>query len=102
MLDCHIGHLGRAWHQVVDQRPRDGVALVVVDVFLEQRDPDALRHAAVNLALDDRRVDHRPAVVDDHIALDLDVAGGLVHGHRGGVRRVRVGDAGRVVEVIGL
>ena len=64
--------LGRRGQRVVHERARDQLALVVVDHLLVERLADRVRDAAVHLALDEHRVDGRPAVVDrvvvDHLA----------------------------------
>ena len=53
-------HVGRGRHEVVGERRRAQVAVLVVHGLLEQRLRDALYHAAMDLALDDERVDlHR-------------------------------------------
>ena len=70
-----LGHLGRGRQEVVDERRRQRVAGVVVDEVLEQHAADALHDAAEDLALDDRRVDHRAAVLRDDVAQDLRHAG---------------------------
>ena len=54
-------------HEVVGERRRLQVAVVVVDGLLEQRLGDALDDAAVDLALDDQRVDLVAAVVDGDV-----------------------------------
>ena len=53
-----------ARHRVVHERAGHELALFVIDRVLEQRLADALRHAAVHLALDDHRIDNRAEVVD--------------------------------------
>jgi hypothetical protein len=50
----------------------------------------------VDLALDDDRVDDPPAVLCDHVALDLDVTGLLVDGDDTGVGRIGVHGLRRV------
>src|SRR5439155_14715472 len=73
MLDLDARHLGRGWQQVVHERAREELRLVVVGRPLEQHRADALRNAAAHLALDDRRVDEPPAVLYDDPTLDCDV-----------------------------
>ena len=51
------GHVGGRRHQVLGQRARLEVAVLVVDGLLEQRLGQALDDAAVDLAVDDQRVD---------------------------------------------
>ena len=69
------GDLDRRRHQVLRHRRRDQVAALVVDRLLVQRLGDALRDAAVHLALHDHRVDHGAAVVDRHVLHDVGRAG---------------------------
>ena len=49
--------------------------VVVVGGLLVEHRTDALRHAAADLAVDDRRVDDRPAVLDHEVAREADEAG---------------------------
>ena len=56
--------------QVVDERRGEQLAVVVVRGALEQHTADALRDAAGDLALDDRRVDQRAAVLHHEVAVD--------------------------------
>ena len=60
--------VGRGREQVVEERRRERVAVVVVDEVLEEGAADALDGAAGDLALDDRRVDHHAAVLADDVA----------------------------------
>ena len=54
----------RVGQRVVDERARHELAVLVVVDPLEQRLPDRVRDAAVDLAVDQHRVDRRAAVVD--------------------------------------
>ena len=65
-------HVARRRHEVVGERRRLQVAVRVVHGLLEQRLGEALDHAAVDLALDDQRVDLHAAVVDGDVALHVD------------------------------
>ena len=49
--------------------------MLVVDDFFVQRLSDRLHNAAVNLAVDQHRIDHFAAIVDRDIFEELDVAG---------------------------
>ena len=71
------GREGRgARHGVIHERAGDELARVaVVDVLLEQRLADALRHAAVDLAEHDRTMQRTADVVDGGVALQVDVTG---------------------------
>ena len=97
-----VGHLGDVGHQEVHERRVEQLAGLVVGHPLVERAADALRDAAVDLALDDHRVDQVAAVVDDGVLEDRDLGGLRVglddHGvHAGGERRA----LGRV-EVLAL
>ena len=50
-------------------------AVAVVDRVLVERLADALRDAAVHLAVDDHRVEHLPEIVDHDVAVDRHLAG---------------------------
>ena len=76
----------------------EAVALVVERDDLHQRDADALGEAAVDLALDDHRVDPHAAVVDRDEAADLHVRGLGVDVDDRDVGAVRVGEVRRVVD----
>ena len=43
--------------------------------MLEKRLPDALRNAAMLLAVDDHRIQHLPEIIDHHVAVDRDLTG---------------------------
>ena len=75
VVDLEVRHDGRRRHQVVHERRREELTVVPVRRVLEQHRADRLRDAAADLALDDRRVDRQPAVLDDHVAVDADEAG---------------------------
>ena len=60
-------HLLRARHQVAHQVRRERLAVPVVADLLAERGRDALRGAAVELPLDDHRVQHGAAVVEDRV-----------------------------------
>ena len=72
--------------------------MLVVGDFLVERGADALRDAALHLAVDDHRIDHRAAVLRHDIVEDLDDAGvgldrdddgvGAVGKHAAGLRRL--------------
>src|SRR5207253_1747340 len=75
--------------RVVHQRRREELAVVAVDDAFEQRLADPLRDGAVDLALDDQRVDDGAAVLDEGVAsepdarrLAIDLDDGDVHGGR--------------------
>ena len=91
-MSIDVGHLGDVGHQEVHERRVEQLAGLVVGHPLVERAADALRDAAVDLALDDHRVDQVAAVVDHGVLQDPDLRGQRVglddHGvHAGGERR---------------
>ena len=78
------------------------VAVGVVDGLLEQRLGEALDDAAVDLALDDERVDLVAAVVDRDVLQHVDAAGLLVDLDDADVGAERPREVGRVVGDLGL
>src|ERR687892_274637 len=92
VADLEGGHVVRLRQRVVHERRREQLAVSVVDDRLEQRLAEALGDGAVDLALHDRRVHDRPAVLDDDVAANPHAAGGAVdlhprHVHGPGERR---------------
>ena len=83
--DAHGRHLGRARQDVVRERRGERLALGVVGHLLVERGADALRGAAVDLAVHHHRIDERAAILDDHVVEYLDVAGLGVHRHGHGM-----------------
>ena len=85
---------GRPRERVVQERARQQLALVVVDVLLEQRPADALAAAAAHLALDQRRVERAADVLGDDEPEERHLAGLRVEPDVGDVRRRRRREAG--------
>ena len=73
-------------------------ALLVVDRILEQRLADALGDAAMDLALDDHRVDDVAEIVDRDEVHDLDDAGVGIDLDLADMRAGRIGEVRRIVE----
>ena len=71
-------HVGGARHGVVHERTGDELPAVVVNDLLHQRLAEALRHRAMELALDDHVVEHIAAIVDRGVGDDVHVAGGRI------------------------
>src|SRR5580700_4613443 len=63
-VDLERGKILGARHGVIHIRAGHQLALVVIDGVLEQRLADALGDAAVDVALDDHRIDHGAEIVD--------------------------------------
>ena len=59
----------------MNEPDRSCAGVAVVDDMLPQRLADALRDAAVDLAVHDQRVDRAAEIVDRAVAHDLDYAG---------------------------
>src|SRR6266446_3743351 len=88
-------HVVRLRQRVVHQRRREELAVVAVDDAFEQRLADPLGDGAVDLTLDDQRVDDGAAVLDEGVApesdaprLAIDLDDGDVHGGGAYARRV--------------
>ena len=62
-MDLDRRDLARGRRQVVGERGGQDIAALVVDDLLEQRIGDALRHAAVDLAVGDHRIDEPAGVL---------------------------------------
>ena len=67
-----------ARHGVIHERAGDDLALGVEPDVLHQHLPDALGDAAVDLAVQQQRIDHGADIVDHAVADDLDDAGLLI------------------------
>ena len=96
--ELEVGALERRRDQVVHERRVEAVALLVEADQLHQRDADALGQPAVDLAVDDHRVDPHAAVVHRDEAADRDLGGVGVDVDDGDVGAVRVGQVRRVVD----
>ena len=70
VMDLEVRDDGRRRHQVVHERRREELAVLVVRCVLEEHRADRLRDATSDLALDDRWVHRQAAVLDDHVAVD--------------------------------
>ena len=100
--ELEAGQLGRRREGVVGQVGRDRVAVLVVADLLEQRLRRALRDAAVDLALEQERVEHPAGVVARDLAqvahlarlgVDLDHGDVAAEGERGAGRGEGLGRA---------
>src|ERR1700747_1139483 len=74
------------------------LAAAVVGAMLEQRLADALGEAAVDLALDDHRIDDGADVIDAPETDDLDAAGVRIDLELTDMRAVAEGEARRIVD----
>src|SRR5580692_3387385 len=91
------GALHRGRQQVVHEGTAQAVAFRVEGDDFHEGHADAVCQAAVDLALDDHRVDPDAAVVDRDEPADRDLAGAGVHVDHADVGTARVGQVGRVV-----
>ena len=65
-----------ARHGIVHERARKELAAVwIIDRMLKQSLADALHDTAMDLALEQERIDGPAEIVDDRVALDYDPAG---------------------------
>ena len=75
VMDVDRRHLARRRHDVVGECRGEDVAGVVVDDLFQQRIAEPLRDAAVNLAVDDHRVDQAAGILGDEVGLDRHPSG---------------------------
>src|SRR5262249_35136837 len=85
-------------HAIIHERAGDELAVLVVDRALEQRLAYALRDAAVNLALDDHRIDHGAEIIDRGPGDDLAFAGLRIDLDLADVTAGGKGEVGGIVE----
>ena len=74
-VDLERRQIVRPRHAVIHQRAGDELTVLVIDHAFEQRLADALRDAAVDLALDDHRIDDGAEIIDRGPRDDLALAG---------------------------
>ena len=74
-MDFDIWDFGCGRHGIVGKRACQYVAPFVINHLFIERVGDALGDAAMDLTLDDHRVDQTAGVFDDHEPLDRDLAG---------------------------
>ena len=79
MADHHLRHLGGGRTEIVGKGSGQELSLLIVGELFHQRGTEAVREAAVDLALDDERIELRADVVDGHIFVDLDRPGILIN-----------------------
>jgi hypothetical protein len=82
---------------VVHQRTSDQLPVLVVHCPLVKRLSDALRDAAVDLTIDDQRVDDIATVIDSHVTFQIDDAGIRVNLDNCDVRAEGEGAVRRIV-----
>ena len=75
VADFHRRNVLRARQGVIHERAGDRLAAGIVADLLHQCLADALRHAAMQLAGDDHRIDYRAEIIDGEIAHDSHDAG---------------------------
>ena len=73
-------------------------ALRIVDAMLAQGLAEPLRDAALDLPLDDHRIDHGADVVHAPVAEDVDLAGVAIDLDLAGVRAVAPGEVRRIID----
>src|SRR5271169_5050006 len=74
--DLEIRHHVCARHRIVHKAARDELRRrAVVDGVFIKRLPDALRNAAMLLAVDDHRIQHLSEIIDHDVAVDRDLSG---------------------------
>ena len=93
VADFDRRHFGGAGEQVVGEGAGERPAGLLVGNLFEQSGADALHDAAVDLAFDEHRVDHRAAIPGARVIEQFYKAGLGVDRDDGAVRRIEV-DAG--------
>ena len=97
-----VGHQVGAGQGVVQHGAGQQLPVVVVDRSFPEGLSGPLHHAAVDLALDDHRVNLGAAVVHRHVAFQDDMAVVRVHADHRHMGAEGIGEVGRVVEGGGL
>ncbi len=97
-VDLEIRQVGGARDAVVHERAGRELARGVVLAAFGERLADALREAAMHLAVDDHRIDDLAEIVHRHPFLDLHLAGFRIDLDLADVAAGREGEIGRVVE----
>src|SRR6266850_456683 len=98
MMDFEFRDFRHRRHEIVGKRAGEYVAAVVIDHLFVECIGDALGDAAMDLSLDDHRVDQTARIFDDHELFDHDLAGCDVDfddRNVAGVRESAVGVVGR-------
>ncbi len=75
MDDANAGNLRRARNKVVGEIGTRRLPVGAKAHLFVKRRPDALGDAAVDLAVDDHRIEENAAVLDDDVVEDVDRAG---------------------------
>src|SRR4051794_29556841 len=92
-------HTERAGDGIVGELSGDELAGIVVHRLFPKSLAESLRDTAVDLAIDDQRVDDAPAIVDAKVALDFDLAGFAIDFGDHDVRTEREREVRRFPEV---
>ena len=66
-------HIQARGQVIIHERAIEQLPVVVVGEPLVKRIANALRHAAMDLPIENQRIDDRPAIVHDEIFLDMDL-----------------------------
>ena len=73
--------MGR-WHQIVEEALCHQLATLIIGKFLEQCGPDTMCNAAKGHAADNRRVDHRAAIMPNGVGSDFRFADNWIKCHK--------------------
>src|SRR3712207_2059735 len=99
-VEDHVRYLRGAGNQVVHHCAGHQVAILIIDSLLVEGLPYSLGYAAVQLAVHDGRIDHRPAVVYRHVLWDRNHPGLRVHLDDADVRPVGPGEVRWVEDML--
>src|SRR5215813_10044032 len=73
-ISLPVGRLNRRRQQVIHKAALQDVTALVVLNLLVKRGPESHRQPAMNLSLDDHRINDVSAIIDSHKPSDLDLA----------------------------
>src|SRR5579863_5369105 len=99
-LQLESRYIQRARHRIVHEGSGQQLPAVVINHLLHERLTDALHYAAVELAGDNHRIDHRTEIIDAAILYHFDGAGVRIDLDLGDMTAIRKGpSAGAVADM---
>ena len=97
MLDLQLWYLSRRRQQVIHEAAADQLSFSSITDLLKECGADALRNSALDLAVNDHRIDDVAAILRDDVSEDLHRPRAGVNLAQADVRCIRVGGLRRVV-----
>jgi hypothetical protein len=96
-LANQVRKVGRAWQRIVHERARQKLTACIVGAVFQQGLAGALRDAALDLTMNDHRVDHRADIVYRPVANEGNDAGFQINLQLAGMRAVAECEARRII-----